>query len=376
MKQTLGVGIIGYGYMGSVHAFAHKTVPFYYNPAPVRTRLVGVATSRRQTADIAAERAGFEFATDDWRELIARDDIQIIHVCTPNNQHLDQVIAAIQAGKHIYCDKPLVVRRLEIDRLQGALAGYKQIGQVALNNRFFPATLLAKKMVEEGFLGNVNSFRGGYLHSGSVDPKKPVGWKQTQAAGGGVIQDLGSHLLDLVNYLIGPFTEVLAESHILYDQRPTASGGIFNVDAEDQAIIMLRLQNGALGSLEATKIATGTEDELRFEIHGDKGALRFDLTNPDFLDAYDMGDSEAPFGGSRGWKRIACVQRYGDPAVFPAPKASVGWLRAHVHCLYSFLDAIATGTDAQPSLASGLELQRLLLAAQRSAELRSWIPLT
>ncbi|NLC59391.1 MAG: Gfo/Idh/MocA family oxidoreductase [Armatimonadetes bacterium] len=370
--ETLGVGIIGFGFMGKVHTYGYQNLPLFYDPVPVQTKLVGVATTREETARKAASQGGFAFATTDWRELIARDDIQVIHICSPNDQHLEQLLAAIRAGKHIYCDKPLVVNAEDAAQVAAALEEYRGVGQVVLNYRFFPATLRAKQLVAHGFVGNVISFRGAYLHSGSVDPEKPMGWKQLASAGGGVLQDLGSHILDLMDYLIGPMESVLCETRILYPERPNPQGERVPVEADDHVVMLCRLTNGALGTLEASKIATGTEDELRFEIHGDRGALRFNLMDPNYLEAYDLREPETPLGGQRGWRKIASVQRYEKPAAFPPSKLSIGWIRAHLHCLYSFLSAIAEGRPAEPSLQRGVELQRMLAAAARSAQTRTW----
>ena len=370
--DTLGVGIIGFGFIGKVHAYGYRNIPLYYAPVPVKTKLVGVATSRPETAAKAIEQGGFEFGTDDWRELIARDDIRIINICSPNSLHADQLIAAMAVGKHIYCDKPLVVTQEEARRVAEAMQNWSGIGQMTLQYRFYPATLRARQLIEEGFLGDVISFRAIYLHSGSVDPNKPMGWKQLKSEGGGVLQDLGSHVVDLMDYLIGPFDSVLTETRILYEKRPNQQGQIVPVEADDHFVMMVKLPSGALGSIEGSKIATGAEDELRFEIHGDRGALRFNLMDPNYLEAYDLNEPEGPIGGQRGWRRIATVQRYEKPGGFPGPKFGIGWIRGHMHCLHNFLNAIATGQPPQPSLERGLELRRMLAIAAESAASRTW----
>ncbi|HHX40679.1 MAG TPA: Gfo/Idh/MocA family oxidoreductase [Armatimonadetes bacterium] len=371
--ETLGVGIIGFGFIGKAHTYGYLNMPLYYDPVPVRTRLVGVATSREETARKAKEQGGFEFATTDWRELIARDDIQIINICSPNSQHAEQLLAAIAAGKHIYCDKPLVVTAEEARQIEAALREYQGTGQVTLQYRFYPPTLRAKQLIDEGFVGNVICFRASYLHSGSVDPNRPMGWKQLKSEGGGVLQDLGSHVLDLMDYLIGPVTSVMCDMRILYPERPTPSGEIVPVEADDHVVMLARLANGATGTIEATKIATGTEDELRFEIHGDRGALRFNLMDLNYLEAYDLREPDSPMGGQRGWRKLATVQRYEKPSgFFPSSKSGIGWVRGHMHCLYSFLRAIATGEPAEPSLQRGIQIQRMLAAAAHSATTHSW----
>jgi predicted dehydrogenase len=173
--------------------------------------------------------------------------------------------------------------------------------------------------------------------------------------------------------MIGPFAGVHATSRTLHRTRPDAHGDAVPIDGDDQALLTIRLRNGALGTIEASKIATGSEDELRFEIHGERGALRFNLMDPNFLEAYDMRPPDTPQGGDRGWRRIACVQRYDKPAGFPTPKASIGWLRGHVHCLYNFLQAVAENRRAEPSLERGLEIARLLAVMEQSAATGRWL---
>jgi len=371
--KAVGVGILGYGFIGKVHAYAYRTLGFYYDPPPVCATLVGVCTSSEPTSAKAAEHGGFQFGTTDYREVVENDNVDIVHVCTPNHLHLEELKAAMGAGKHIYCDKPLVVDAEEADQIGEALASYEGVGQMTLQCRFFLPSLRAKQMIEEGAIGEVVSFRAEYLHAGGVDPEKKMGWKQQKQAGGGVINDLASHVLDLMDHLIGPFESVLAENRILYPERPDKRGHMVPVEAEDQTILMLRTAGGAAGTVEASKIATGTNDELRFEIHGDKGALRFNTMEPNHLEAYSLAEPETPMGGTRGFTRIDTVHRYEKPAGFPGPKFTVGWLRAHCHCLYNFLSGVAEGRPVEPSLARGVQLQKMLDVVARSAAERKWL---
>ena len=376
--KTLGVGVLGYGFMGKTHTFAHKTIPFYYNPPPVRTELKAVCTSKESTAAAAQAAGGFERWTTDLREVIEADDVDIVHICTPNHLHIDALASSIRAGKHIYVDKPVTACLGEADKLMGLLDGYQGVAQVALQNRFFPATIRARQLIEEGFVGPVTHFRAAYLHGGSVDPNKAVDWKSTAAAGGGAIRDLGSHILDLLWWLIGPFEEVCCASRIWSPERPSADqpGTMMKIDVEEAAIMLLRAEDGAFGSVEATKLATGTEDELRFEIHGRDGALRFNLMQPNYLEAYDCREPDGDFGGGRGWKQIPTVRKYSKPAgKFPGPKFAIGWIRGHVHCLYAFLNCIAEGAEPHPSLAEGVHLQRVLEAVRESADSGRWVQL-
>jgi len=375
---TLGVGMLGFGFMGKTHTFGHRTIPFYYSPPPVRVRLRAVCTSRVETARAACEMGGYERWTTDERQVIEAEDVDIVHVCTPNHLHFGALEAAVRAGKHIYVDKPVTADLDEADRLERLLGDYAGTAQVALQYRFFPATMRAKQLLEEGFLGPITHFRASYLHSGSVDPGKAVNWKSTAAAGGGVIRDLGPHILDLLWWLIGPFESVHCTSRIWAPERPSLDrpGETMKVDVEEAAAMLLRKSDGAFGTVDVSKIATGTEDELRFEIHGRHGAMRFNLMAPNYLEVYDGRLPDGDCGGRRGWQRIDCVQKYPAPGgKFPGTKLSLGWIRSHVHCLYSFLRSIADGSEASPSLADGLHLQRVLEAVRASAESGDWVAL-
>ena len=375
--KPLGIGVLGYGFMGRMHTFAHKTIPLYYSPPPVDCRLKVVCEVNDELARAAMEAGEFERCTTDPKQVIDADDVDLVHVCTPNREHFPALAAAMRAGKHIYVDKPVTASLEDAEKVAGMLGDYRGRAQVALQFRFFPATLKAKQLIEEGFLGPVTHFRAAYLHSGSVDPAKPVNWKSTAAAGGGVIRDLGSHVIDLLWHLIGPFRSACCVSRIWAAERPDLDepGTTMKIDVEDAALILLRSAEGAFGSVDVSKIATGTEDELRLEIHGRHGAIRFNSMQPNYLEIYDGQPSDRDLGG-RGWQRIASVHRYPAPGgKFPGPKFPVGWVRGHVHSLYSFLAAIAEGADPHPSLAEGIHLQRVLEAIRQAADSQAWVDL-
>ncbi|MBQ5972614.1 MAG: hypothetical protein IJL69_00290, partial [Oscillospiraceae bacterium] len=237
--------------------------------------------------------------------------------------------------------------------------------QVAFQNRFFPSTLRAKELMDQGRLGEITCFRAEYLHSGQVDPDKPMKWKQGDEAG--VLRDMGSHALDMMFHLLGPFASVYAETRILYPFRPDGAGGTVRVTADDHAAMLLTLPSGAAGVVEASKIATGVDDEFRFEIHGTRGALRFNLAQPNTLWFYDGDRPDGPFGGERGFTALECTGRYPAPAAFPSFKNGVGWLRGHCHSLYSFVDNVYNGRPGCPSFADGAYVQYVMERALESA---------
>ncbi|HEV2472745.1 MAG TPA: Gfo/Idh/MocA family oxidoreductase, partial [Chthonomonadales bacterium] len=207
--DSLGVGVIGYGFIGKVHCHAHLSIPLFYSPPPARARLVGVASATEATGKAAMEQAGFRFATTDYRQIIDSEEVQIVHICTPNDLHTEQALAAIHAGKHVYCDKPLAAGLGDAQRSYQASLGAAGVCQMTFNYRFVPALLRARELAQQGFLGDLYAFRVAYLHAGYVDPSRPYSWRVDRArSGGGAVADLGSHAIDLLRFLVGPGTAV------------------------------------------------------------------------------------------------------------------------------------------------------------------------
>lgn len=361
MKE-IGIGVIGWGFMGRTHTFAVKTMPLNYE-LDFRPRLVGVCSRRLDQAQRARDEQGFDFACSDYRELLKRPDIDVVSICTPNALHERMALDAIAAGKHIYIDKPVATDYAAARRIADAARAAGVMGQVALNNRCFPATMKARELIASGRLGRVTSFSAEYLHSGSVDPERPVGWKQRlDACGGGVLLDLGSHALDLVMWMCGAAESISCITQTLYPSRPTPEGGRTTALGEDRALMTLRLECGAVGTVDASKIATGTDDELNINIYLTGGAVRYSSLQADYLDVYDCAS------GVGGFAHVHCGGRYPAPGgSFVPAKNAVGWIRAHVHSYFTFLDAIAHGGACSPSLEEGAYLQLVMERAYQSA---------
>lgn len=367
--MKLGIGIVGYGFIGKVHTFAHRSLPLFYDPLPAETHLIGVCTATEASGRKAQEQAGFKFATTDYRDLLARDDIHVIHCCTPNDAHHALLRDALKAGKHLYCDKPLTRTLAEAEEIAALARTTDKIHRMTFNYRFVPAILRARELVNDGFLGDVYQFRAAYLHAGYVDPQRPLSWRlQMARSGGGAVMDLGAHVFDLMRFLLGEFAEVQAVLKTCISERPDPkTGGTGIVDVDDVAIVQAYMQSGAVGVIEATRLATGTQDELRFEIHGSRGALAFNLMDPHWLQVYDNTRPEKPLGGERGFQKIECVARYPKPYAFGAVKNPIGWPQFHIHCLYDFIDSITRNDLRGPSFEDGLATQRLVAACQKSA---------
>lgn len=376
MRQY-GVGLVGYGFIGKVHTYSYTNLPLYYDPAPARIKLVGVCTSRPETAAAAAAKGGFEFGTTSFDALLERDDIHIIDIATPNHLHEEQVRRALAAGKHVYCDKPLTTSLEAARRIAAAAREHPRLTHgMTFHCRFIPATLRARRLIAEGFLGQVYHFRANYYHAGYTDPHRPLSWRLTKEAGGGALSDLGSHIVDMMRYLLGDYESVRATTEVFVKERPTAKGSpeMAPVEVDDYVCLQARLKSGALGLIEASRFATGTQDGFGFEVFGEKGALRFDMMDNNFLYAYDATVPEDDLGGRRGWTQIECVQRYPAPSVLPSPKLPVGWMRFHAHCMFDFLSAVSEDRLGTATLFDGVSTQAIDEAVRQSAQSGAWEP--
>ncbi|MCC6484896.1 MAG: Gfo/Idh/MocA family oxidoreductase [Armatimonadetes bacterium] len=361
--QTLNVGTVGYGFMGRIHTHSYKSLPMLFEPLPARIRLVGVAVRNPESQRLAVEQGGYEFATADWQELISRDDIDVINCCAPNSVHKDVLIAAIEAGKHIYCDKPLTGRLSQAEEVISAekRSCLPRTRMMAHNYRFVPALMRARELMDEGRIGRVFTFCFRYIHSSNVDHAKPMPWKTDRTQGGGVLVDLGSHILDLARWLLGDFERVLAHPFTQIRERPDpVTGQMKPVTGDDATCIIAELKNGALGTLEASKLATGANDELTLEVRGDRGAFTFNLMDPNWLNFYDNTPPDAPLGGNKGFLRIESVQRYPAPAVMPGPKLTVGWPRFHIQSIHEFVRRVVAGEPGSPSFSDALAVERII----------------
>lgn len=365
--------------MGKMHGHAYRSLGFYYDPAPARVVLAGVATSSDTSWRRAVEEFGYEFGTTDYRELCERSDIDIIDCCVPNHLHRDVLLCALEHRKHVYMDKPLCNTIEEAREMAECARRHpSSVTQMTFQYRFVPALLRAKELVDSGALGEVFTARVCYLHAGYVDPNRPFSWRLdvSRSGRGGALFDLGSHVVDLTRHLLGEFDAVLHLGETFIKKRPRTAGSreMAKVEVDDVSLMMFRLASGAVGTLESSRLATGVQDEVRFEAHGSKGAVRFNLMQPNYLEFFDNTLPERAYGGDRGFKRIECVSRYPKPFALPGPKNTIGWERFHVHSIYNFVEAVVRGTPAQPDIVDGAKTQAVLEAALESHERREWVP--
>ncbi len=373
--KPLRIGMVGFGGIGRVHALGYRSLLFHYGLPADRVQVVGVATTRKDSAEKAAAEIGCEFYTDDVRVLLDRRDIDIIDCCTPNRSHEAILVPAAQAGKHLYCEKPLSLGMDDGVRIAAAVREAGVLAQMTFNFRFYPAIQRAKQLMESGFVGRVFSFRGRYYRSSYIDASKPSTWRLQRAeSGGGALVDIGSHVLDLLYFLLGDVGSVQATLDTLIKERPVAAGSSEKVpvDVDDIALMHLRMADGTLGLVEVSRMGTGTTNQLVIEIFGDKGALRFDAQDPAWLDVYDATESASPMGGMRGFRRVEAVSRF-DGAKVPDWSHAPDFVRTHAECQYRFLKAVSEGQAPTPDVQDGLHIQAVLEAAIRSSAQGGWV---
>ena len=381
-QSVIRIGIIGFGSMGKTHAYAVESLPYYY-AANFRAEIAGVTTRSQGKSEAVCRDFGFDVAAVSEDDLIFDPTVDVIDICTPNICHRDTILKAIKAGKHILCEKPLAASCEEAREISEAIRAHERNGKVCgvvFNNRNHAAVLRAKELIAEGALGEILSFRADYLHDSCLDPEKSAGWKQdaTVCGKGGVLFDLGSHVLDLVYYLCGKYKSVSAQSQIAFPTRRGMDGGVWQTDASEAFYLLAELENGAVGTVTASKLAMGTNDDLTVEVFGTRGSLRFSLMNPNYLYFYDGTQPSFPYGGTAGYTAIKCVGRYPAPGgIFPSPKAANGWLRGHIHGMYRYLDAVNRASASpnasaeglfSPSISDAAYIQLVMEVAMQSAE--------
>ncbi len=371
--KHLRIGLVGTGFMGKTHLFAVRNLPFFCNPDALgcTAEVAAVASSSPASATAFAGAFGIPRACESFDDLVSDPEIDIIDICSPNPAHYAEAKAALAAGKHVLCEKPLGVTTVETDEL-AALAeqAYTEKGLVTatvFNNRHLAPVIRAKQLIDEGRLGRILSFDFAYRHNSCIDPDRRAGWKQNADFGGGTLADLGPHAIDLCHYLCGDIKSVIARSQIAFPTHLAPDGSPWKTNADEAFYIIADTRDGATGTLTLSKLTQGANDELTFSVWGERGALSFSLMEPNYLYFYDATAPGTPVGGTRGYTRIECVGRYPAPAsTFPTPKAPVGWLRGHTMSMANFLTCVANSTPCTPSFSDGAYVQRILEAARES----------
>jgi predicted dehydrogenase len=369
-KRKLNIALIGYDFMGRAHSNAWRQVAHFFKDIPVDPVLKVVVGRTEEKVAAARERLGFEEYSTDWRDVLARTDIDVVDICTPGDSHVEIAVAAAEAGKAILCEKPLANSVREAEQMLAAVKKAGVMHMVCHNYRRCPAVELAKQVILEGQIGEIRHYRGVYLQDWIVDPNFPRVWRlEKSRAGSGSLGDILSHTLDLSRYLVGEPVSVsgLLTTFIAERPLPDGSGRTGKVDVDDAAQALVRFANGAVGYYEGSRFAPGRKNYNRLEINGSKGSLVWDLERMNELEIYI---ESGPLSGFR----TVSVTDGSHPymAAWWPPGHIIGYEHSFTHTVYDFIRALDAGQQPRPSFEDGVQNQRVLEAIERSASSGHW----
>jgi predicted dehydrogenase len=377
-RSELGVAMIGYAFMGAAHSQGWRNAHRFF-ALPCRPAMSVICGRTESATRAAAGRLGWADWTTDWRRVLDRDDVQVVDICTPGDTHAEIAVAALEAGKHVLCEKPLANTVAEAEEMTAAAEAARQRGvlsAVGFNYRRTPALAYARRLVEEGAVGTVRHIRAHYLQDWIVDPEFPLVWRlRKDKAGSGALGDIGAHVVDLSQFLTGQrLTEVSGHLTRFVERRPlaqetsglSARGGAETgeVTVDDAAVFFGRTDGGALAVYEATRFATGRKNAMRIELNGSAGSIAFDFESMNELHVYD--------GTARprdaGFRRILVTEPdHPYTGAWWPPGHGLGYEHTFVHEIADFVRDVAAGTPPTPSFAEGLQVQRVLEAVERSS---------
>ena len=358
--------------MGKAHSNAYRQVSRFFSPR-LQPRMKVLCGRTIGNVEAAAKRLGWEESATDWRQVIERTDIDVVDICTPGDSHAEMAIAAADAGKVVFCEKPLANSAADAERMLAAVEKAGVAHMICHNYRKAPAVILAKTLISEGRIGRLRHFRGTYLQDWIVDPAFPRVWRlEKDKSGSGALGDIGSHSIDFARYLVGEISEVAGALETFISERPLPDDPrrMGPVTVDDAALALVRFADGAIGTIEATRMAPGRRNYNRFEINGSEGSIAFNLERMNELEVYY--DSDPP--DQRGFRTILVT----DP---PHPYLEAWWPPGHiigyehtfVHTVYELLEAMADGRVPSPDFRDGVANQRVLSAIEEASGTRQWV---
>lgn len=386
MAKTLRVGMIGYRFMGKAHSNGWRQAPHFF-PLKANVELHTICGRDAAAVEEARVQLGWQNASTDWRAVVNSPDIDIVDVNTPNDSHAEIAIAAAKAGKHVLCEKPLAMNVAQCQEMLDAVTQAKVVHMVCHNYRRIPAIALAKKLIEEGAIGQVYHYYARYAQDWIVDPEFPLVWRlQKGVSGSGAHGDINAHIIDLARYLVGEFEEVCGQMHTFIKQRPVmdeagkgsglggkaAARQMGEVTVDDAASFIGRFANGALANLEATRFALGRKNHISIEVNGSKGSLSFDFEDMNRLKFFDNTNPQ----DRQGFRDILVTQPGGaHPYVgqWWPPGHIIGYEHTFTHTIADFVNACVDAKAVQPTFEDGLRNQRVLEAVEESAKARQWV---
>ncbi|HEV3193345.1 MAG TPA: Gfo/Idh/MocA family oxidoreductase [Polyangiaceae bacterium] len=366
--KTLNIAMVGYQFMGRTHSNAWRQVSKFFD-VPFEPVLKVVCGRDEEGVKKAAPKLGWKEYSTSWQEVVARKDIDIVDICAPGDAHMPVAVAAAEAKKVVFCEKPLANTLADAEKM---LDGVKRAGVLHMlchNYRRAPALVLAKRLIDEGRLGKVDHYRGVYLQDWIVDPEFPRVWRLDKSkAGSGALGDLASHAIDIARYLVGEVAEVTGLTKTFIKERPLpGSKTRAPVDVDDAVAALLRFENGAIGTVEGSRFSTGRKNYLRFEINGRKGSIVWDLERMNELELYV---EEGPDSGFR--QVLVTDGKHPYISAWWPPGHIIGYEHTFTHTVYDLLKSVAEQKLPTPNFEDGVRNQRILDAIERSAASGRW----
>ncbi len=375
--NEIGVGLVGYRFMGRAHSNAYRQVARFFDvdPAP---RMVALCGRNESAVREAAASLGWEGYERDYGRMLERDDIGLVDISSSGDTHHEFALAALEAGKHVFCEKPLANTLSEAREMVEAARRAGTVNMVCHNYRRVPAVQLAKRFIDEGRIGEIRHWRAVYLQDWLLDPRSPLTWRLRKETGGaGPLADLGSHLVDLAHLLVGPITEVVGVAETFVKERPlpgkdAESPEMGEVTVNEAAAFLARFENGAIGTFEMSPLVPGRKAREFFEINGSKGSVLFDLERMNELQVYFEDDLPEALGF-----RTILVTEPEHPYMegWWPPGHIIGYEHTFVHTIKDLLDGIAASKSPPPTFEDGYRCQAVLDAVERSLESRTWTKL-
>lgn len=372
VAKNINVALIGYAFMGRAHSNAYRQVAPFFKPR-LRPRMKVLCGRTRSSVEVAAADLGWDEVSTNWQEVVERKDIDLVDISTPGDSHAEIAIAAARAGKVVFCEKPLANSVGEAEQMLAAVEKAGVVHMICHNYRRAPAVMLAKQLIADGQLGDIRHFRGTYLQDWIADSQFPLVWRLDRTkAGSGALGDIAAHSIDLARFLVGEIAEVAGHLQTFIKERPLPEDpkrtGTVTVD--DAAASLVRFENGAMGTIEATRMALGRKNHNRFEINGSKGSLAFDLERMNELEIYLESDPPS----IRGFRRVL-VTEAGHPYIkaWWPPGHIIGYEHTFVHTVFDLLEAAADEEVPSPSFVDGVRTQRVLDAVEKAAATKTWV---
>jgi predicted dehydrogenase len=368
MKKTIGIAMVGYQFMGRTHSNAWRQAARFFD-VPFQPVLKVLCGRHENKVKAAAEILGWEEYSTSWEDAVRRDDVDVVDIVTPGDAHMPVAVAAAEAKKVVLCEKPLANSLREAEAMLAAVKRAKVLHMLCHNYRRVPAVALAKALIDEGRIGAIRHYRGLYLQDWIVDPEFPRVWRLDKSkAGSGALGDLVSHATDLARYLVGEIAEVTAATTtFIKERRRPDSHEKVPVDVDDAAVALLRFQNGAIGSVEGSRLAPGRKNDLRFEINGSKGSLVWELERLNELDVYI---EEGPNSGFRNV--LVTNPKHPYVSAWWPEGHIIGYEHSFTHTVYDLLRAVHSQQLPTPNFEDGVRNQRILDAIERSAVSGRW----